>query len=166
MAVAVAVRVCHIPTCHQACLSIIGSMNNLDSQIIALLKRNARMSVTQMAQELAVSRVTIDTHIKKMEQSGVITGYTVKLGTEEFRHKVSGWILISVTANEEERAIEQLVNMPEITRLHTTNGKWDLAAEVQVLSLENFESTISRLRQAKGIMDTDTSLLLSSRIGE
>ena len=141
-------------------------MNNLDSQIIALLKRNGRMSVTQMAQELAVSRVTIDTHIKKMEQSGVITGYTVKLGTEEFRHKVSGWILISVTANEEERAIKQLVNMPEITRLHTTNGKWDLAAEIQVLSLENFDSTISRLRQVKRIMDTDTSLLLSSRIGE
>ena len=141
-------------------------MNNLDSQIIALLKRNGRMSVTQMAQELAVSRVTVDTHIKKMEQSGVITGYTVKLGTEVFRHKVSGWILISVTANEEERAIEQLVNMPEITRLHTTNGKWDLAAEIQVLSLENFDSTISRLRQVKGIMDTDTSLLLSSRIGE
>ena len=161
-----AVRVYRIPPCHHACLSIVGSMNNLDSQIIALLKRNARMSVTQMAQELAVSRVTIDTHIKKMEQSGVITGYTVKLGTEEFRHKVSGWILISVTANEEERAIEQLVNMPEITRLHTTNGKWDLAAEIQVLSLENFDSTISRLRQVKGIMDTDTSLLLSSRIGE
>ena len=159
-------RVYHIPPCHHACLSIVGAMNNLDSQIIALLKRNARMSVTQMAQELAVSRVTIDTHIKKMEQSGVITGYTVKLGTEEFRHKVSGWILISVTANEEERAIEQLVNMPEITRLHTTNGKWDLAAEIQVLSLENFDSTISRLRQVKGIMDTDTSLLLSSRIGE
>ena len=159
-------RVCHILPCHHAYLSIVGSMNNLDSQIIALLKRNARMSVTQMAQELAVSRVTIDTHIKKMEQSGVITGYTVKLGTEEFRHKVSGWILISVTANEEERAIEQLVNMPEITRLHTTNGKWDLAAEIQVLSLENFDSTISRLRQVKGIMDTDTSLLLSSRLGE
>lgn len=160
------VHACPIPSFNHASLSIVGSMNNLDSQIIALLKRNARMSVTQMAQELAVSRVTIDTHIKKMEQSGVITGYTVKLGTEEFRHKVSGWILINVTANEEERAIEQLVNMPEITRLHTTNGKWDLAAEIQVLSLENFDSTISRLRQVKGIMDTDTSLLLSSRIGE
>lgn len=141
-------------------------MNNLDSQIIAPLKSNVRMSVTQIAQELAVSRVTIGTHIKKMEQRGVITGYTAKLGTEEFQYKVSGWILISVTANEEERAIEQLVNMPEITRLHTINGKWDLAAEIQVLSLENFDSTISRLRQVKGIMDTDTSLLLSSRIGE
>ena len=141
-------------------------MKELDNQIIALLKRNARILVTQMARELGVSRVTIDAHIKKMETSGVISGYTVKLGTEEFRHKVSGWILISVQANKEEHAIEQMIGMPDITRLHTTNGKWDLAAETQVATLEHFDAVISKLRQIDGITETDTSLLLSSRIGE
>ena len=141
-------------------------MKELDNQIIALLKRNARILVTQMARELGVSRVTIDAHIKKMETSGVISGYTVKLGTEEFRHKVLGWILISVQANKEEHAIEQMIGMPEITRLHTTNGKWDLAAEIQVATLEHFDAVISKLRQIDGITETDTSLLLSSRIGE
>ena len=141
-------------------------MKELDNQIIALLKRNARILVTQMARELSVSRVTIDAHIKKMETSGVISGYTVKLGTEEFRHKVSGWILISVQANKEEHAIEQMIGTPEITRLHTTNGKWDLAAEIQVATLEHIDAVISKLRQIDGITETDTSLLLSSRIGE
>ena len=141
-------------------------MKDLDNQIIALLKRNARMLVTQMARELGVSRVTIDAHIKKMETSGVISGYTVKLGTEEFRHKVSGWILISVQANKEEHAIEKMIGTPEISRLHTTNGKWDLAAEIQVPTLEHFDAVISKLRQIDGITETDTSLLLSSRIGE
>ena len=141
-------------------------MKDLDNQIIALLKRNARMLVTQMARELGVSRVTIDAHIKKMETSGVISGYTVKLGTEDFRHKVSGWILISVQANKEEHAIEKMIGTPEITRLHTTNGKWDLAAEIQVPTLEHFDAVISKLRQIDGITETDTSLLLSSRIGE
>ena len=141
-------------------------MKELDNQIIALLKRNARILVTQMARELGVSRVTIDAHIKKMETSGVISGYTVKLGTEEFRHKVSGWILISVQANKEEHAIEQMIGMPDITRLHTTNGKWDLAAEIKVATLEHFDAVISKLRQIDGITETDTSLLLSSRIGE
>ena len=141
-------------------------MKDLDNQIIALLKRNARMLVTQMARELGVSRVTIDAHIKKMETSGVISGYTVKLGTEEFRHKVSGWILISVQAKKEEHAIEKMIGTPEITRLHTTNGKWDLAAEIQVPTLEHFDAVISKLRQIDGITETDTSLLLSSRIGE
>ena len=140
-------------------------MNNLDASIIALLKRNARMSVTQMSHELGVSRVTIDSHIKKMEASGVITGYTVTLGAEEFRHNVSGWILINVTANDEEDIIREMIAMPEISRLFTTNGRWDLAAEIQTPSLETFDTAISRLRQILGIKETDTSLLLSSRIG-
>lgn len=140
-------------------------MNHVDASIIALLKRNARMSVTQMSHELGVSRVTIDSHIKKMETSGVITGYTVTLGAEEFRHHVSGWILINVTANDEEDIISEMVAMPEIARLFTTNGRWDLAAEIQTASLEAFDTAISRLRQIPGVKETDTSLLLSSRIG-
>ena len=140
-------------------------MNDLDAGILALLKRNARMSVTQMSHELGVSRVTIDAHIKKMEASGVITGYTVTLGIEEFRHNVSGWILLNVDANLEESAIDRLIDMPEISRLFTTNGRWDLTAEIQTSTLEAFDSAISRLRQIPGIKETDTSLLLSSRIG-
>ena len=140
-------------------------MNDLDASIIALLKRNARMSVTQMSHELGASRVTIDAHVKKMEQSGVITGYTVTLGAEEFRHNVSGWIKINVEANMEEAAIRKLSGVPEITRLFTTNGRWDLAAEIQTQTLETFDTAISRLRQIPGIKETDTSLLLSSRLG-
>ena len=140
-------------------------MNDLDARIVALLKRNARMSVTQMSLELGVSRVTIDAHIKKMEASGVITGYTVTLGTEEFRHNVSGWIMINVDANREEDVIQHLVAFPQITRLFTTNGRWDLAAEIQTQTLETFDTAISSLRQIAGIRETDTSLLLSSRIG-
>ena len=45
-----------------------------------MLKCNDRISVKQMSDELGVSCVTIDSHIKKMESSGVITGYTVTLG--------------------------------------------------------------------------------------
>ena len=77
-----------------------------------MLKRNDRISETQMSEELGVSCVTIDSHIKKMESSGVITGYPVTLGAEEFRHNVSGWILIDVSANEEEDIISKMIVMP------------------------------------------------------
>ncbi|MGB1104840.1 MAG: Lrp/AsnC family transcriptional regulator, partial [Candidatus Puniceispirillaceae bacterium] len=115
-------------------------MKDLDASIIALLKSNARMSVTQMSQELGASRVTINSHIRKMEQSGIITGYTVTLGAEEFRHeefrhKVSGWVMITVDASKEEAVIDELAGMPQIARLFTTNGRWDLAAEIQTSTL-------------------------------
>ena len=140
-------------------------MKDLDAGIIALLKRNARMSVTQIAHELGASRITIDAHIKKMEQSGIITGYTVTLGVEEFRHNVSGWIMITVDANREDAIIERLASMPEVTRLFTTNGRWDLTAEIQTSTLEDLDTAISRLSQIPGIKETETSLLLSARVG-
>ena len=131
-----------------------------------MLKCNDRISVKQMSDELGVSCFTIDSHIKKMESSGVITGYPVTLGAEEFRQNVSGWILINVSANEEEEdIISQMIVMPEISRLYTTNGRWDLAAEIQTPTLEAFDVAVSRWRQIPGIPETDTSLLLSSRIG-
>ena len=130
-----------------------------------MLKCNDRISLKQMSDELGVSCVTIDSHIKKMESSGVITGYPVTLGAEEFRHNVSGWILINVSGNKEEDIISQMTMMPEISRLYTTNGRWDLAAEIQKPTLEAFDVAISRLRQIPGIRETDTSLLQSSRIG-
>ncbi|MGC6411704.1 MAG: Lrp/AsnC family transcriptional regulator [Candidatus Puniceispirillaceae bacterium] len=136
-----------------------------DHKIINLLKRNARMSVTQMSHELGLSRVTIDNHMKKLEEQDVIRGYTVVLGSEDFKHRISGWVLINAEANREEAAIEKIKKMPEFTRLHTTNGKWDLVAEIQTNTLEEFDAAISRLRKIAGITETETSLLLSSRIG-
>ena len=67
--------------------------------MVAPLKRNARISVTQMSPEFGESRITIDSQIKKIESSGVITGYTATRGAEEFRHNVSAWVLINVSAN-------------------------------------------------------------------
>ena len=78
---------------------------------------------------------------------------------------MSDWILINVSANEEEDIISQMIVMPKISRLHTTNGRWDLAAEIQTPTPEAFNGAISRLKQIPGIRETDTSLLLSSRIG-
>ena len=81
----------------------------------------------------------------------MITGYTATLGAEKFRHDVSGWILINVSANEQEDIISQMIVMPEISRLYTTSGRWDIAAEIQTPTLEAFDVAISRLRQIRGI---------------
>ena len=69
-------------------------------------------------------------------------------------------------ANKEEKAIKSMMKLPEITCLYTTNGKWDLAAEITSTSLEGFDRAISALRSINGVLETETSLLLSSRIGE
>ena len=138
-------------------------MDDLSLKLLSLLKLDGRMSVTALSQALGVSRLTVDNRIKRLEAEGIIAGYTVLLGTEEFKHKINGWIMINVMANKEEKAIKLILQMVEISRLHTTNGKWDLAAEIQTSTLEEFDKAVSELRKIDGIEATETNLLLSRR---
>ena len=134
--------------------------------IIQILKKNARLPINSIAEQLGVSRLTVQRKIKKMEESGQILGYTVRLEKEKFKHKVKGWMTINASANKEEKAIKKMMQIPEVTSLYTTNGKWDLAAEITANSLEDFDRAVSKLRAIEGIETTETNLLLSSRIGE
>jgi len=140
--------------------------DSADYKIIQILKKNARLPISSISHEIGVSRITVQKKIRKLEENGIITGYTAKLNSDSFSHKVKGWILINAVANKEEKAIKSMMKLPEITGLYTTNGKWDLAAEITSTTLEGFDRAISALRAINGVLETETSLLLSSRIGE
>lgn len=141
-------------------------LSDTEYQILQLLKKNARLPVNSIAQSVGVSRLTAQKKIKKLEESGQILGYTVKLKSEGFKHKIRGWMTINALANKEEAAIGKMTKIPEITAIYTTNGKWDLAAEITANTLEDFDRAVSKLRAIDGVEYTETSLLLSSRIGE
>lgn len=141
-------------------------LSYLEMNIIQLLKKNARLPVSSIAHTLGVNRLTIQKKIKNLEEAGIITGYTVKLKAEEFKHKVKGWMTINAQANKEEAAIDLMKSIPQVTGIFTTNGKWDLAAEITAETLEEFDTAVSKLRSIPGIEQTETNLLLSSRVGE
>jgi DNA-binding Lrp family transcriptional regulator len=95
----------------------------------------------------------------------VITGYTAVVRNDFFDKKVRGWVMIVAVPNIEEEAITQMKLITEISKIYTTNGRWDLAAEIRAVDLEGFDAALSKIRQVPGIETTETTLLLSSRIG-
>ena len=58
--------------------------------------------------------------------------------------------------------MERLRGMPELHSLHTTNGSWDLIAEIRASSLHDFDRVLREVRQIDGILNSETSILLSS----
>ena len=58
-------------------------MNDTDSQILGLLRDNARMSITDLANKIRVSRATVQKRIEYMEMNGIIMGYTIRLQSDE-----------------------------------------------------------------------------------
>jgi DNA-binding Lrp family transcriptional regulator len=71
-------------------------MDNIDQIILGLLKDNARMSVTELAEKVHVSRATIKKRMEYLESSGIITGYTVRFKPNAERNVIRAWMSIMV----------------------------------------------------------------------
>lgn len=137
-------------------------MNNTDEQILALLRDNARLSITALAQSLRLSRATVQKRIELMESTGIITGYTVRLKPDVQKDLIRAWMHLIVEGNKATMVIKALRIDPAVETLHTTNGKWDLLVELKSNDLESFDKVLDRIRTIPGIQNSETSLLLST----
>ncbi len=137
-------------------------LDDLDRAIIALLRADARTPVASLAATLKVSRATVRSRIDRLVESGTILGFTVVLRGAGGA-PVRAIALIEVAGPGTERIIARLRGFPEIRSLNTTNGRWDLVAEIEADSLPAFDEVLRRVRQVEGITATETSILLSAR---
>ena len=137
-------------------------MDDTDRQLLALLRDNARIPVIALAKKLHVSRGTVQNRISKLEESGVIVGYKVRLKPEAELHRIRAWMNIAVEGNNAVSVLQALRGEPNIHTLHTTNGRWDVIAELRADNLEAFNSVLGRIRLIPGIANTETSILLST----
>jgi DNA-binding Lrp family transcriptional regulator len=137
-------------------------MDDLDRQLISLLRANARATVASLAKALKVARGTVQNRLAKLERTGTIAGYSVRLRPLADTHRIAAMMTIEVEGNHLEKVLRVLRGDPEVHTLHTTNGRWDLIAEIGVDSVDALDQTISRIRRIEGIARTETSLLLST----
>lgn len=138
------------------------SLDDTDRELIGLLRDNARMSVVALAKKLRLARATIQNRIARLEEGGIIVGYTVKLKPNAEAHRIRAIMLIAVEGNRGTEVRRALTGQPSVVALHTTNGRWDLIAELRSDTLEAFDAALNLIRLVDGIATTETSILLST----
>ena len=141
-------------------------MDDTDRQLIAQLRRDARTSIAALATRLKVSRGTVTNRIKRLEDSGVIVGYTVRVRPDLLQSAIKAWMSIAVDGNQTRAVIASLLGEPNVATLHDTNGRWDLLAELRAENLQELAKVLERIRLVKGISNTETSIHLETyRLG-
>jgi DNA-binding Lrp family transcriptional regulator len=109
-----------------------------------------------------VSRATVQNRLDRLTQSGAILGFTIRVHEELEQDTVRAIMMIEVAGRSTSQVIQRLRGIPELIKLHTTNGAWDLVAELQTTSLGEFDRVLRRVREVEGILNSETSILLSS----
>lgn len=137
-------------------------IDDVDRELIGLLRDNARLPLAAIAKRLRVSRGTVQNRLRKLEESGVIVGYTLRLRPVAEPHRIRAWMGIAVAGNTSERVLRALRGEPSVQTLHSTNGRWDFVAEIRADNLEAFDRALGRIRAIDGIAASETSILLST----
>lgn len=137
------------------------ALDDTDRELISLLRANARESVVALAQKLRLARATVQNRLQRLEANGTILGYTLRLKPEAAGGGVRALMNVAVEGHRAMEIIAKLRGHPDVAALYTTNGRWDIVAELRTDTLEAFDRTLNAIRRIEGIASTETSILLS-----
>ncbi|GAB4390221.1 Lrp/AsnC family transcriptional regulator [Albidovulum sp.] len=139
-------------------------MDDLDRAILSALAADARCSVATLARRLKVARSTIQARLERLESSGVIAGYTVKLGEAARHSRIRATVLLTIEPRAQASVLSRLKAIPEVERAHTTSGRVDLLLQVAAPSTTVLDGILDQIGEMTGIRSSESLIHLSTKI--
>lgn len=135
-----------------------------DQPLLNLLRENSRRSVSEIAKKLGVSRTTVQQRMERLESTGVIQGYTIKLNPQLQQQQVSAYVMISLVARKSAEVTRQLQKHQQLDMLCTISGQYDLLARVTAPTTEALDRTIDSIADLDGVEKTLSHIVLSRKV--
>jgi len=136
-------------------------LDDLDRRLIAALRVDGRASLSALAKQLGVSRGTVQNRLDRLVGEEVILGFTVRLRSAAEASRVRAIMMVEVAGKSTKKVAQAMRGLPQVQALYSTNGAYDLIAEIEVENLEEFDRVLSAVRMIDGVARSETSLLLA-----
>ena len=134
---------------------------DLDRKIIELLRKDARLSLREIALELDVSTTTISKHLKQLEENGVIRGYRPLVDYQKLGFQQTTIIKIKAKGNKIPQIVSELQSDPHLTHVYEITGEFDILVIGKFKDQEHMNQEIKKLLSHAAIEETNTSIVLS-----
>lgn len=139
-------------------------LTETDRDIMAALRLNSRMSITELAHRLGISRTTAKTRLETLVAEGRIRRFTIETDVD-VEGEVRAITLIELQGRMSRNVIRTLTRIPGVSTIHATNGAWDLIVEIRTDSLVNFDRVLRDIREVQGVQNSESCLLLAHVTG-
>lgn len=138
-------------------------MDDLDRNIIGLLGADARMSVATLARRMKVARSTVQARLERLETTGVIAGYTLKLGEGARQGRLRASVLLTIEPRAQAAILTRLKSIAEIERVSTTSGRYDLLLQVAAPSTTVLDQVLDQIGALTGVISSESLIHLSTK---
>jgi len=134
-----------------------------DTALLAILRENARLPTSEIARRLGVSRTTVQSRIERLERSGIISGYAVRVRDDVESHHLRAQIMLTVRPRQMVPVVNALRAMPEVRALHSVSGAYDLIAFGVTETCEDMDALTDRIGLIDGVERTTSAIVLSTK---
>ena len=137
------------------------TLDETDARLLRLLEDNARLSLADLARTVSLSPQSVSERLKRLEDVGVLTGYTVRLDPRALGLSVGAYIRVRPMMGELPRVVKLIQDCPEVAECDRITGEDCFIAKVYVERVEDLERIIDRLIP---YAQTNTSVVQSSPV--
>ena len=139
-------------------------MDDTDLRLIAVLKRDGRAALGDLALHLGLSRATVRTRLARLIQSGEIAGFTALTRADLAESPVRALMMVAIDGAGTDRAVARMLAMGAVRAVHSTTGRWDVIVDLATDSLRHLDETLARIRKLDNVSQSETHLLMSTRL--
>ncbi len=139
-------------------------MDDLDRNILAQLSGDARMSVAVLARRLRVARSTVQARLERLESTGAIAGYTLRLGEAARGARIRATVLLGIEHCAQPGVLSRLKTLPQVERVHTTSGRVDLLLQLATASTTELDETLDRIGAIEGVRSSESLIHLATKL--
>ncbi len=139
-------------------------MDDLDRSILGLLGADARISVATLSRRLKVARSTMQARLERLETSGVIAGYTIKLGEAARQGRIRATVLVMIEPRAQAAILTRLRSIPEVERVHTTSGRVDLLLQIAAPSTAILDGVLDQIGELTGVKSSESLIHLTTKV--
>lgn len=138
-------------------------MDAIDLKIVELLEENARRTLSEIAGEVSLSAPAVKRRIDRLESSGVIVGYTIRVDHARLGRPLSAFIELRFAGSTPVGEINAIVaDAREVESLFMTAGDPDALVQLRVEDVEHLKRVIDRFRRSGKVTGTKTLMVLEA----
>ncbi|WP_292294366.1 Lrp/AsnC family transcriptional regulator [Marivita sp.] len=138
-------------------------IDETDAELIALLKRDARAPVAELARQLGLARTTVQTRIDRLLERGVIAGFTLRTG-DGIAAPIRATVLVSIAPRTGPGVLSRLRALPNVEAVMTVSGRADLVVEISARTTQDLDAALDDIAEAKGVQSSESFIHLSTKI--
>ena len=138
-------------------------MDDLDEHLLARLRDNARAPVAELARTLGLSRTTIQSRLAKLERTGVIAGYGVRLAESHGASRVHALVMLTVEARHAGAVTTALRRLGGVVKLQSVSGPFDMVATVEAAGAAELDALIEQIGALKGVERASRAVVLATK---